>query len=111
MRVGYVVKRFPRYSETFVVTEVLAHEAAGWDVEIFSLRPPNDTHFQDLLARVRAPVRYLPCEGTRTAEFWAALQEAGAVLPAAWPALEAARGMPAGDVYQALLLALEVRRR
>ena len=110
MRVGYVLKRFPRYSETFVVTEVLAHEAAGWEVEIFSLRPPNDTHFQDLLAKVRAPVRYLPSEGTRPVDFWAALQDARA-LPIAWTALDAARGEPAGDVYQALLLALEVRRR
>ena len=111
MRIGYVVKRFPRYSETFVVTEVLAHEAAGWDVEIFSLRPPNDTHFQDLLARVRAPVRYLPSEGTRPGDFWAALQEAGRLLPGAWTALESLRGAAAGDAYQALLLALEVRRR
>src|SRR5881628_2793077 len=111
MRIGYVVKRFPRYSETFVVTEVLAHEAAGWDVEIFSLRPPNDTHFQDLLARVRAPVRYLPSEGTRKADFWAALQDARRLLPGAWAALDAARGEAAGDVHQALVLALEVRRR
>ena len=111
MRIGYVVKRFPRYSETFVVTEVLAHEAAGWDVEIFSLRPPNDTHFQDLLARVRAPVRYLPSEGTRPGDFWAALQEAGRLLPGAWTALESLRGAAAGDAYQALRLALEVRRR
>lgn len=111
MRVGYVVKRFPRYSETFVVTEVLAHEAAGWEVEIFSLRPPNDTHFQDLLPRVRAPVRYLPSEGTRAADFWAALQEVGQLLPQAWTTLPDARGELAGDVYQALLLATEVRRR
>jgi colanic acid/amylovoran biosynthesis glycosyltransferase len=111
MRIGYVVKRFPRYSETFVVTEVLAHEAAGWEVEIFSLRPPNDTHFQDLLARVRAPVRYLPSEGTRPVDFWAALQEAGRTLPGAWTALESLQGAASGDVYQALLLALEVRRR
>ena len=111
MRVGYVLKRFPRYSETFVVTEVLAHEEAGWEVEIFSLRPPNDTHFQDLLARLRAPVRYLPSEGTRPTDFWAALQEAERLLPGVWTALEAARGEPAADVYQALLLALEVRRR
>jgi glycosyltransferase involved in cell wall biosynthesis len=110
MRIGYVLKRFPRYSETFVVTEVLAHEAAGWEVEIFSLRPPNDTHFQDLLARVRAPVRYLPSEGVRAADFWAALQDA-LLLPLAWTALDAARGELAGDVYQALVLAVEVRRR
>jgi glycosyltransferase involved in cell wall biosynthesis len=111
MRIGYVLKRFPRYSETFVVTEVLAHEAAGWEVEIFSLRPPIDTHFQDLLAKVRAPVRYLPSEGTRPVDFWAALQEARRALPMGWTALDAARDEPAGDVYQALLLALEVRRR
>ena len=111
MRIGYVVKRFPRYSETFVVTEVLAHEAAGWEVEIFSLRPPNDTHFQYLLARLRAPVRYLPSEGTRPADFWAALQGARQLTPAAWTALDAARGEPAGEVHQALVLAVEVRRR
>ena len=93
-----------------MVTEVLAHEAAGWEVEIFSLRPPNDTHFQDLLGRVRAPVRYLPGEGTRAADFWAALQEA-LLLPGARTALDAGRGELAGDVYQALVLAVEVRRR
>jgi len=111
MRVGYVVKRFPRYSETFVVTEVLAHEAAGWEIEIFSLRPPNDTHFQDLLPHVRASVRYLPCEGTRPSDFWAALQDAGQIQPRVWHTLPEARGELAGDVYQALLLASEVRRR
>ena len=29
LRVGFVVKRYPRYSETFVVREILAHEQAG----------------------------------------------------------------------------------
>ena len=36
-RVGYVVKRYPRFSETFIVNEILAHEAAGLPVDIFSL--------------------------------------------------------------------------
>src|SRR5262245_30088366 len=36
LRVGYVLKRYPRYSETFIVREILAHEAAGLDIEIFS---------------------------------------------------------------------------
>ncbi len=60
-RVGYVLKRYPRYSETFIVNELLAHEEAGLDVEIFSLRPCNDSHFQDAIARVRAP--YTTCRG------------------------------------------------
>src|SRR5438552_17339669 len=65
MRVGFVVKRYPRYSETFVVREILAHEEAGVEIVVFAMRPPNDTHFQDLIARVRAPVHYLffPSEG------------------------------------------------
>ena len=58
-RVGYVVKRYPRYSETFVVREILAHERAGLAIDIFCLRASNDGHFQDLIARVRAPVHYL----------------------------------------------------
>ena len=111
MRVGYVVKRFPRFSETFVVTEVLAHEAAGWEIEIFSLRPPNDTHFQDLLPHVRAPVRYVPIDGTRKADLWAALLNAGQLMPRVWGALQDTRGEEVDDVYQALMLATEVRVR
>ena len=33
LRVGYVVKRYPRYSETFVVREILAHEEAGLEID------------------------------------------------------------------------------
>lgn len=65
MRVGYVLKRYPRYSETFVVNEILAHEAAGLEIEIFALRRPSDTHFQNIISQVRAPVNYIrkPIEG------------------------------------------------
>src|SRR6266478_2227453 len=33
-RVGFVLKRYPRYSETFVVREILAHEEAGLSAEL-----------------------------------------------------------------------------
>jgi len=111
LRVGYVVKRYPRYSETFVVAEIAAHEAAGLEVEIFSLYPPNDTHFQDAIARVRAPVCYLPSQGVKAVDFWAALEDAAATLPGMWGELEAARGEDALSVCQAAVLACEVRRR
>ncbi|HEY6210171.1 MAG TPA: glycosyltransferase family 4 protein [Gemmatimonadales bacterium] len=110
-RVGYVVKRYPRYSETFVVAEISAHEAAGLDVVIFSLYPPNDTHFQDALARVRAPVCYLPSQGVKAADLWAALEDGAATLPGFWAQLDAARGEDALCVCQAAVLACEVRRR
>jgi hypothetical protein len=98
LRVGYVVKRYPRYSETFVMREILAHEAAGLPITIFALRPPNDTHFQELLARVRAPVHYLPSERVRAADLWHAFEEARAVVPELWQALEAAQAEEVRDI-------------
>ena len=111
LRVGYVLKRYPRYSETFIVHEILAHEAAGLPVEIFSLRPPEDTHFQDVIARVRAPVTYLTAQGLKALGFWRALEEAAAVLPDIWTNLARARGENVSDIYQALRLARETRLR
>jgi glycosyltransferase involved in cell wall biosynthesis len=110
-RVGYVVKRYPRFSETFVVSEILAHEEAGMEVEIFSLYPPNDTHFQASLARVRAPVTYIPADGLRAADFWAGMQRAAGCFPDLCSRLDITHTAPARDVYQALLLACEARRR
>jgi glycosyltransferase involved in cell wall biosynthesis len=69
-RVAYVVKRYPRFSETFIVNEILAHESAGLSIDIFSLRPPVDTHFQDLISRVRAPLTYLSDGQVKAAELW-----------------------------------------
>jgi glycosyltransferase involved in cell wall biosynthesis len=121
--VGYVVKRYPRYSETFIVREILAHGKAGLDIEIFSLRPTNDGHFQDLIARVRAHVNYLyfPTDGqmpealasvlVSANHLWKALHDAAAEMPEVWAALEGMRDEEARDVYQALALALEVRRK
>lgn len=110
-RLAYVVKRYPRYSETFIVTEILAHEAAGVALDIVSLRPPCDTHFQDTLARVQAPVHYLDGEGARAADLWAAFEAAERAWPGVGAALPRLRGAEARDVYQALQLASLIRRR
>src|SRR5579864_5834791 len=103
LRVGFVVKRYPRYSETFIVREILAHEEAGLAIDIFALRPPNDGFFQDLIARVRGQVHYLyfPAEGLmpeqmssvmlRATSFWEALVKTSETLPGFWSALGAVR--------------------
>lgn len=109
-RVAYVVKMYPRFSETFIVSEILAHEAAGLSIGIFSLRAPVDTHFQDLLARVRSPVRYIFPERLRVTEFWAALAEAGSGLPRFWQSLGAFAAEDPRDVHQAIVLAGELTR-
>ena len=55
-RIGYVLKMYPRFSETFIVSEILAREAAGEEIVILSLRAPTDARFHPELARVQAPV-------------------------------------------------------
>src|SRR5436309_5948585 len=118
---GYVVSRYPRYSETFIVNEILDHERTGRTIEIFALRPSIDSHFQDLISQVRAPVHYvyLPGEGLTPEQltgsllsagvFWNVIQEASASVPGLWSALEAARGEEIREVYQAVVLARLVR--
>ena len=105
MRVAYIVKRYPRYSETFIVNEILSHEEAGLEVEIFSLRPPNDTHFQNTLSAVRAPVHYLPSSGVKAADLWHALCDCAQIDPSWWPRLKGASGQQVVDVYQGVLVA------
>ncbi len=111
LRVGYVVKRYPRYSETFIVNELLAHEAAGLELEVFALRPPNDTHFQDVIARVRAPVHYLAYAGFKARELWETLSRARKQLPDFAAGLEVAFDADVTEIHQAVQLACEVRAR
>jgi glycosyltransferase involved in cell wall biosynthesis len=80
-RVGYVLKMYPRFSETFIVTEILAREAAGERLAIFSLRPPVDPRFHPELARVAAPVSYIERPG-KPSTLWVALREAVTRQPA-----------------------------
>src|SRR5512138_92278 len=60
MNVGYVLKMYPRFSETFVLNEILELERQGVQVRIFSLVKPDDGRFHARLSQVRAKVTYLP---------------------------------------------------
>lgn len=59
-KIGYVVKMFPRLSETFIRNEILELERQGLALRIFSLKRP--TQAEVLLAGegVQAPITYLP---------------------------------------------------
>jgi len=60
LKVGYVLKRFPRFSETFILNEILELERQGVKVHIFSLMQPPPQARHQLLSKLRAPVIYLP---------------------------------------------------
>lgn len=78
-RIGYVLKVYPRFSETFVVTEILAREAQGEDIEIFALRHSTDPRFHPELARVQAPLTYVPRPFKATEAWEVVLRAQGAV--------------------------------
>lgn len=58
--IGYILKQYPRLSETFILNEILGVEATGASVSVFSLRPPTEGRFHPELASVKAEVHYLP---------------------------------------------------
>ena len=59
-RVGYFLRCYPRFSQTFVVNEILELERQGLDIDILSQRRPADGIFHDSVCRVRAKTDYLP---------------------------------------------------
>ena len=109
-RIGYVLKMYPRFSETFIVSELLGREARGADIEVFSLRPPVDPRFHSALADVRAPVTYVP-RARKTEELWNVLRQAEPELPLLHRALPELLAADASDAGQALELAVLVVRR
>jgi glycosyltransferase involved in cell wall biosynthesis len=111
IRIGYVVKRYPRYSETFVVNEILAQEAAGVAIDLFSLRAPEDTHFQDTLARVRAPLTYLPDRAQKASDLWDIIRFSARICPDLWTHLPEAAGTEARELAHACALAAHVVER
>ncbi|MHA7295520.1 glycosyltransferase family 4 protein [Arthrobacter sp. HLT1-21] len=113
-RTGYILKIYPRFSETFIVTEILAREAAGDELEIFSLRPPIDPRFHPELARVQAPVTYIS-KPAKLAEGWAILAAADGVIPDFGERfarlLPDLAGLDAGEVHQGVELATRLCQR
>ncbi|MFQ5483453.1 MAG: glycosyltransferase, partial [Nitrospinaceae bacterium] len=105
IRIGYVLDRYPKYSEGIIVNEILAHEAAGLDIEIFSLRPPRDSYFHEPLFRVQAPVHYLSENPVLAQEFWRVLGSVLKKFPGLQNNLSVTKGESHLDVFQSLALA------
>lgn len=110
MYIGYVLKRYPRFSETFVVNEILAHERAGTKIDIFALGPVMETHFQDAISQVRAPVSRLMDKQRNPETLWPLFCEGFRQLPDFAMKLPDAKGS-IHEIGQSILLALEIKKR
>ncbi|MBT5107324.1 MAG: glycosyltransferase family 4 protein [Rhodospirillaceae bacterium] len=60
MAVAFVLKGYPRLSETFIAQEIRALEQRGLDIRIVSLRHPTDTDAHPVHREIQAPILYLP---------------------------------------------------
>jgi glycosyltransferase involved in cell wall biosynthesis len=59
LRVAYVVRSWPRLSQTFVLNEVLALERLGVDITLFAMTRAREPVVQPQVAELRAAVHYL----------------------------------------------------
>ncbi|MDZ7291895.1 MAG: glycosyltransferase [candidate division KSB1 bacterium] len=57
---GFILKGYPRLSETFIVNEILLLEELGYKLHIFALRNPGESKVHDHVRRVQAKVTYIP---------------------------------------------------
>lgn len=92
-RVAFVLKGYPRLSETFVAQEILALEQRGLAIDIWSLRHPTDTTSHPVHQDIAAPVSYLPeylrDEPDRVRKAWRTCS--------AWPSWQTATALFARD--------------
>lgn len=66
LRIGYILRSYPRLSQTFVANEILALEQLGVQIVIFAITQPHEPIVQAQVAQIRAPVHYLEISGRRS---------------------------------------------
>ena len=57
---AFILKGYPRLSETFIAQEILSLERLGLGIEIISLRHPTDSNVHPVHREICAPISYLP---------------------------------------------------
>jgi colanic acid/amylovoran biosynthesis glycosyltransferase len=57
---AYVVKMFPRFSETFILNELLELERRGHQLTVYSLKRPREGPVHPAVRRLEARIVYLP---------------------------------------------------
>lgn len=76
--VAFILKGYPRLSETFIAQEILALEKLGLDIRLYSLRQPTDKARHPIHDEIAASPQYLPeylyQESMRVFRAWRALR-------------------------------------
>lgn len=64
--VAYILRSYPRLSQTFVLQEIWALEQLGLSLHIFAITNPHEPLVQSQVAEVQAPVEYLDAIQTQS---------------------------------------------
>ncbi len=95
-RVAFVLKGYPRLSETFIAQEIAALERRGLQILIVSLRHPTDALCHPIHSEIQAPVLYLPeylrDDPLRVLRAWWRVRR--------WPGYRAARKLWLRDIWR-----------
>lgn len=59
---AYILKGYPRISETFISNEILLLEKLGFTMHLFPMRQPRESFSHASVKEIRAEVSYLPTE-------------------------------------------------
>jgi glycosyltransferase involved in cell wall biosynthesis len=60
LSIAFVLKGYPRLSETFIAQEIRGLERRGLDIRLYSMRHPTDPSIHPVHREIAAPVTYLP---------------------------------------------------
>ncbi len=66
LRVAYVLRAFPRLSETFILGEIVALKRRGVDVRVLALERTHEPRVHPAAARLLPEVEFLPVRAART---------------------------------------------
>jgi glycosyltransferase involved in cell wall biosynthesis len=73
-QIGYLLRSYPRLSQTFILNEILALEKIGVSIQIFALTNPREKVVQMQVDQIHAPVHYLD-ESMQPRRLWNILNE------------------------------------
>ena len=59
-QIAYILKGFPRLSETFIANEIFLLEKRGLRLELFSVKRGETAKVHSVVGRIQAPLHYLP---------------------------------------------------
>lgn len=113
--VAYLLQVFPKYSETFILNELLEHQRQGRPLRVLSLRLPREGRFHGCLAEMTQAAEYVAesvwesprklCESA-----WGAVRSAPRGTLRAWSS-EFRRSVAFRDIWQAMLVRRWAQRR